>query len=163
MDNQTISNLEQSKGIKIMHMNVRSLINKIDQMRLLFDNSKIDVLTLSETWAKDYMNTHLLSIKSYDIIRQDRDLTSTNKKRGGGLLTLIKSGKFTEHTHLDKLSTSNSNVEALWTKLGRCKAKDLVICNLYRPSSGNLDSMLKYLNTCIKTINRAKTCISWAI
>ena len=45
------------KGLKFVHMNVRSIVTKIDQLRTLLFDSKIDVVSVSETWLKPHLNT----------------------------------------------------------------------------------------------------------
>ena len=44
-----------NSGVKIVHQNIRSLLPKIDELRLLISSvqSKIDLITLSETWLTD--------------------------------------------------------------------------------------------------------------
>ncbi len=51
-DSQNISDIgfPSNRGLKIAHLNVRSITNKIDSLRLLLLNNPFDVLTISETW-----------------------------------------------------------------------------------------------------------------
>ena len=156
MGKHTLRDLEQTKGIKILHLNVRSLLKKIDQLKIYFDNSKLDVVTLSETWTKSSVHSQLLQIEGFETIRQDRNLQKTNKKTGGGLITYIKTSKFPDYSVLDKLSTSDSDIEAQWIKIKRIHCKNIIICNLYRPPSGRLENALDYLTSCIKKMNRNK-------
>ena len=80
----SIHDLSNFNGIKMVHLNVRSLLKKIDQIRLLNEGSGIDVLTISETWLKPHLKTSLVDLKGYQAFRLDRDSNSKNKKKGWG-------------------------------------------------------------------------------
>jgi hypothetical protein len=51
-DSQNFSDIgfPSNRGLKIAHLNVRRITNKIDSLRLLLLNNPFDVLTISETW-----------------------------------------------------------------------------------------------------------------
>lgn len=38
------------KGLKIIHLNIRNLVRKIDLLRVWIDLNNPDIVTLSETW-----------------------------------------------------------------------------------------------------------------
>ena len=77
--------LEKAKGLKLAHLNVRSLINKVDKLRLLLDNSDIDVFSVSETWLTPHLQTDLVTLQGFQAHRLDKG--PKGKKRGGGLIT----------------------------------------------------------------------------
>ena len=153
----TFNELGRAKGVKLLHINVRSVLHKIDQLRSYFIDSNIAVLTFSESWLKDHISSGLVSIQGYALLRQDRDLSRTVKKRGGGLLTYLNTETCPSYKPLTKHSVSESYIEAQWTQINRENCKNIVICNIYRPPEGDLDKALKYLNTCLKSINRSKS------
>ena len=152
----SISKLSKVKGFKLVHMNVRSLSKKIDQLRVLLTGSQLDVLTLSETWLDSAINSTTVLIEGFTVYRQDRGMVASTKKRGGGLLTLIKDKYASECEELPELSTVSRDVEALWTTIHREHCKDVVICNMYRPPSGKLDNFIKYLDECIGNLDLSK-------
>ncbi len=43
-------NCRVSKGFTIAHLNIRSLLGKVDHLRILLNQNNIDVLCLTETW-----------------------------------------------------------------------------------------------------------------
>lgn len=48
---QTLEDIRNTRGLKIAHLNIRSLVNKTDSLRLEgIDSKTVDILTLSETW-----------------------------------------------------------------------------------------------------------------
>lgn len=67
---RSLKDMRSSRGLRIAHLNIRSLRNKLDTLSLEgLDNRTIDILTLSETWLDDcyedstcyYSRIHLYS------------------------------------------------------------------------------------------------------
>ena len=152
-----IAGLNAQKGFKLLHWNVRSLLKKIDQIRTLVADSPLDIITISESWLKSHLNTSLISIQGFEVLRLDRGGQSKSRKRGGGLLTYINKSHSSQCEPLLELCTSNSDIEAQWTLIHRPHCKNVVICNVYRPPCGNLEKAVDYLDGCIKQVNLSKT------
>ena len=57
-----LSNLKQ-KGLNVVHLNIRSVIYKIDQIRMMISQAKIDVLCLTESWLNPNITDSELSIE----------------------------------------------------------------------------------------------------
>ena len=136
-----------------MHLNTRSLFKKIDQCRIMFEASNIDIITISETWLTKNIPTSSIQIQGYLSLRQDRSSAGTNKKRGGGLVTLIHE----THKDLPDLSTSNKHCEVLWTKLAMPNCRNMIVCNIYRPPGGKMAKCIEYLELCRGSVNINKT------
>ncbi|CAB4008015.1 Hypothetical predicted protein, partial [Paramuricea clavata] len=64
--------LSGCRGLKISHLNIRSLYPKMDEVRLLLKDQPIDVFTISETWLNPSISDEELSVPGYTILRQDR-------------------------------------------------------------------------------------------
>ncbi|CAB4023166.1 Hypothetical predicted protein [Paramuricea clavata] len=64
-DSQNFSDIgfPSNRGLKIAHLNVRSITNKIDSLRLLLLNNPFDVLTISETWLTKNISDPELNIQ----------------------------------------------------------------------------------------------------
>ena len=157
--------LKAVKGLRITHLNIRSLVKKIDQLRVLLFDAGIDILTISETWLMEHLQTKLFEIEGYDTHRLDRLVPRkaggsrrvTARARGGGLVIYVSTKYSSLCEELTDLQTSNENIEAQWILLHRAHCKDVVICNVYRPPMGDVQKAVKYLDDCLKTINTAKT------
>ena len=65
-------------------MNVRSLLNKISELRLLAANTKAAVISLSETWLDDSVLDNEIFISDYCLLRRDRN------RNGGGVCMYIR-------------------------------------------------------------------------
>lgn len=76
-----LNNIETLKGLKIGHLNIRSLLPKVDQVRHELLNGILDVACFSETWLHDKLNSNLIEQDGYSLERQDR---ITGKRGGGG-------------------------------------------------------------------------------
>ena len=144
----TIQDLSQLKGFKLLHLNVRSLPKKIDQIRIMFHEMNLDVITFSETWLNDAVNSKTVALEDYILYRLDRDFRSVKKKRGGGLLTYIHKSHAADCEPLDDYNKSNGDIEAQWSIIHRPHSKIVVVCNIYRPPSGDLVKAISYLEGC---------------
>ena len=80
--------LFMGKGLRIVHLNVRSLSKNYDELFILFDN--YDIILLSETWLNNSFDSRLINRTGFMLFRQDRDMKI--KKRGGGVGYLYKIG-----------------------------------------------------------------------
>ena len=154
----TLEKLSTKKGFKIVHLNVRSLVKKIDQVRLLLQDVKIDVFSVSETWLQPHLSTGLFEVSGFQMFRQDRKtVTKQGKgKRGGGLVTYVNNELASSCEPLIDLDISNGHVEAHWVYIHKPNCKDVIVCNVYRPPNGDLQKAITYLDDCLKTVNLRK-------
>ena len=108
----------------IFMTNVRSLRPKIDELALIVSCLKPTVVGLSETWLNDSVSDDEISLRGYDLLRQDRLLS----RRGGGVSVYIGCGVVYER--VTWLQHSPSFMECLWIYLRSFK---IVLCVLYIP------------------------------
>ena len=128
-----------TKGLRIYHLNIHSLRNKLDELRLFCNEHKPHVLSLNETWLDENITDEELHLPDYNIIRRDRDCF------GGGVAVYIA-----VHLQFNLINNENSsNIEALWFELTPPKSKKILFGSLYRPPnsdasvfSGEIESML---------------------
>ena len=102
------SNSKQHRNkIKIMLINARSLINKVDIFKIRVNLDKPDVVGVTETWAHKDISNSELQLDGYNMIRYDRQTGI----RGGGVILYIKYG--IPFTQLE----SDQTVESIWCKI----------------------------------------------
>ena len=77
--------------------------------------------------------------------------------RKGGSLTFIKNSHTSSSEQLEDLGVSNVDIEAQWIQIHRPHSKNIVICNLYRPPTGNLKKNISYLEDCFAAFTLDKT------
>lgn len=84
---------KSNKGFTVGHLNVRSLRRKVDEVSLILNNSTFDVFTVSESWLHSEIESSLLAIEGYNLLRMDRDRTNMcgnqGTKKGGGLVSYV--------------------------------------------------------------------------
>ena len=108
MDDQIdLIEFEQSKGIKIFHVNVRSLFNKIPEINSSYNCC--DVIIVTETWLNASIPDSAVMIPNFVLIRQDRH--ETEMKKGGGICIYIEE-KYSI-TKLERISCVTSDYEIL--------------------------------------------------
>ena len=61
----------QCKGLHFLHINVNSLLPKIDKVKLIANKSNAAILGISETKLDETIMDSELSIEGYDLIRSD--------------------------------------------------------------------------------------------
>ena len=151
MDDQikTMDSLKAAKGFKLLHLNVRSLTKKIDQLRIWFEESKLDVITLSETWLNESVYPKSVNINGYTSYRQDRNFSVVSKKRRGGLLMYVRQDHASSSESLVEMNKSTGDIEAQWLIIYRPHCKNVVVGNIYRPPNGNFKKAIDYLEECM--------------
>ena len=84
-------NFNGVKGFHYVHGNIRSLFNKINQLKLYLIDSNISCLGLSETWLTKTIPDNMLYIPGYHLLRLDRNWMNPHGqiKKGGGVCCYI--------------------------------------------------------------------------
>lgn len=113
----------QKKGLHFIHINARSLIPKLSEIKLLLSKTKAAVLAISESWLDETVPDNEVRIDGYSILRRDRN------RHGGGVMLLIKDGlAFNPRPDLHE-----HGLEAMWVELLLPKTKGILFCCCYRP------------------------------
>ena len=61
------------KGLYFTHLNIRSLLPKLSQLKLTIKDTNTAVLSFSETWLDDSISGNEVKIEGYNIVRLDRN------------------------------------------------------------------------------------------
>ena len=76
--------------LKIAHINLQSINNKLDELKHFLATNNIGIMSINETWLTE---TSIIKIPNYSIVRKDRPTS----KHGGGVCILIhKSIRFNQ-------------------------------------------------------------------
>ena len=113
----------KKKGLHFIHINARSILPKMSEIRLIASNSKATVIGVSESWLDETVNDSEIAIENYCIYRKDRD------RNGGGVCIYVRSD-FAFNTRHDLQAP---DLEAVWIELMLPKTKPILICIGYRP------------------------------
>ena len=117
--------MSKPKGLLCGHLNIqREAISKCDQIGQLVTESNIDVLGLSETNLKDSSPTAAVTVRGYNIFRQDRI-----DQQGGGVLVYVKN-----HIKCTRLPVPNEiDLECVCLNIFLSPQMSFVLINIYRP------------------------------
>ena len=117
----------KARGLSVLHLNVRSPLGKMDQLRLLCERSCADIITLSETW-----------------LNKDID---DSERTGGGVIIYIRDGLV-----LSERNDLHNNNEAIWIQVNRTRCKPLITGCIYRPPNQQVDKFLEDFNNSLAGI-----------
>lgn len=140
-------------GLRVCHLNVRSAKNKIEELTILANQYKIDVLTLSETWLHNSIQDVCITIDGYEQHRLDRKVRN---KKGGGLLIYVNEFYNSDHNKYSHLNLSNANIELQFVEVTRPNYKTSIIANVYRPPNGNQQAFLDDLTSALHEASTAR-------
>ena len=146
----TSSSFKQFKqrGLHFIHLNVRSLLPKIDEIRLLSTRTNAACIMITETWLDDTVSDSEIHINNYSVRRKDRN------RQGGGVCFFIRNNlTFNARNDLD-----HPELEASWIELLLPKSKPILCGVLYRPPNQmNFYELLENLFTSNSHFNEYET------
>ena len=133
-----------------MHLNIRSLYKKLDQITYLYSNA--DFLCCSETWLTDKYDNGIVSISGMSLYRNDRCNAAEYDirmgyvpKRGGGVAIYV-SDKWSAYTLICAENTIiTKDVESICMSVKKPNNRYMTVLCLYRPPKGSVDRLLEFL------------------
>ena len=145
---QTLKDIKSTRCLKIAHLNIRSLRNKTDALRL--KGIDIDILTLSETWLSDSISDTEIELPGFACVRLDR----TGVKEGyGGVVIYIREGlSFRLRDDIDTGGHECLCIELIWDI-----CKPTIICCAYRAPFVDLECFISSLQSSVPEINFEKS------
>ena len=119
----------QKPKIKIGHLNIRSLKNRVHllQLRILVRDNDFDIFSVSETWLKSIVTNAEVEIAGYKLSRQDRPKTA-----GGGVCVYTKASLKVKVLK-DLSSVSATGFHQLWLQIQHKRMKSILLCATYKP------------------------------
>lgn len=134
------------KGLRIAHINVNSLRNKVQEISTLINGENINVLAVSETHLDESITDMGVGISGYNIFRNDRNIF------GGGVAIYIQS-HIPAKVRSDLMSPG---IEALWLEVHLAHCKQFLVGCVYRPPSSNVQYIEQLCSVLIKVTDMAK-------
>ena len=153
------SHLYGNYGLQICHLNIRSIVNKIDEIKSFLSNGNVQILTLSESWMDNTLNANKFHIPGYHFIRQDRNYKiNPNKtyKRSGGLAMYIRDDISVDVKTLSHLNNNQKFLEVHWVILKFDNINDIILGNFYRPPKGDMTLFIDYLTDLCSNLKQFK-------
>ena len=72
-DHDPLSVLDGKHGLKLAHLNIRTLPGNFDQVKIMLHNHPIDVIAFSETRLDEVISDLEIAVDNYHIYRKDRN------------------------------------------------------------------------------------------
>lgn len=148
----TLDYVKNCKGIKVAHLNARSLINHFDELYICFLDGKLDIVIFTESWLHANCSDSLITVQGYDHYRLDRQLCTPAGavKRGGGIIIYVRS----ELNVIDwpSLDSSDGDLEIVSLSYKLRNYKKVNITAIYRPPSGCVQAAVDRIVTVVESI-----------
>ena len=114
--------------LRFATMNARSLRNKINDLRDFVKAKHPKIVSVTESWGKDWMSDGSLSLEGYIMYRSDRK-GSTGETRGGGTILYVRSD--VEQRSCKALNTGDFESSA-WCWIIEKGGKKILVGSVYR-------------------------------
>ena len=114
--------LPKHRGLKIAHLKVRSILNKMDDVRTLIHNKRFDIFTFSETWLNPSIKDCELNIPGYTLVDMMSLYPCLTLMRHG---TAIYVRNSIPYKHRPDLSAEN--IKSSWVEVNRLKYMKLFV------------------------------------
>ena len=108
----------RKRGFHFLHINVNSLLLKIDELRGIISRTKPEILGITESKRDSFVSDQEVNISGYSILRSDRN------RNGGGVACYIR-------------NVFSNTIEHLFFDLLIPKVKPISIGIFYRPPNAN--------------------------
>ena len=118
--------LKSSPGFKCCHINIHSLLRKIDELRHLILDLDVHCISVNETLLDSSISNIEINIDNFSVFRNDRN------RHGGGVALYVHNDYKPSPVNFD------SQTECIWVNV-RYKNRKFVLGSLYRPPSSTAD------------------------
>ena len=122
-DEQThLASVSKAKGFKIMSLNIYTLLNHLDELRILVDQEIPHVIRINETKIDSSISDTDIQIEGYRVVRRDRN------KWGGGVALFIHESISNYCIRSDLM---DNNLESLSIQIKLGNFKPFIITSVY--------------------------------
>ena len=126
-------NVFKKRGMHFIHININSLLPKIDEVHYIPNITSASIVGISETKLDETILSSELEVDGYDLVRLDRS------RRGGGVACYIKSS--IAYSYKESFC---SNTESIFVDIFLPKSKPILLGILYRPPDKS--DFVKHIN-----------------
>ena len=112
----------EKHGIHFIHVNIKSILPKIEEIRLITHSVNLSVIGISDSKLSSSVNDNEIKTPGYDILRKDRN------RNGGGVLAYIRND-----ISYNVREDLNSRNETIFFEIFLQNSKPILIGIFYRP------------------------------
>ena len=126
------------KGIHLLHININSLLPKINELREIAGHTKASIIGISESKLDDSIDDNEIDIPGYSVLRSDRN------RHGGGVACYVKN-----ELCFNRETIISQEIEHIIVSIFIPKCKPIKIGIFYRPPGQNnfLDILMNELSS----------------
>ena len=139
------------RGLKVAHLNVNRLYNKLDLVKELLQHTSLDVFGLTETWLTPDINDDELEIEGYSIFGEGRG--TKGKSEGGAVIIYVRSCLKV----VPLLSILDADIEGKLIKIERPRCKPMIIGTFYRPPDFDPYKFIEALSNSFTNLDTTKS------
>jgi len=110
------------RGMHFTHININSILPKIDELRLIASETKCIVISISETKLDETIQDEEIKIQGYNLIRNDRN------RNGGGVACYVR-----DDIHFNIREELVDEMESIFFDIILPKSKPILLGVVYRP------------------------------
>ena len=127
----------KKRGMHFTHININSILPKIDELRQIASETKCVVISISETKLDETIQDEELQIQGYNLIRNDRN------RNGGGVACYVRND-----IHFNIRDEFIDEMGSIFFDILLPKSKPILVGFLYRPPN-----QLNFLNNFSDKLN----------
>jgi hypothetical protein len=126
--------LAVNKGrLTFCHINCNHLVPHINELRIMLQNSGVDVIGVGETFLTDSISSEVVEVQGYRFVRNDRSVLARPGTAGGGVGLFLKNGL----THRVVAKSIGLGIEYLFVEV-HCGRGNILVGIVYRPPNTSI-------------------------
>jgi hypothetical protein len=131
--------------MKGMYFNARSILNKLEELKIRINKENPDIIGISESWLHEGIDDSIVTIPGYVLYRKDR--CDSTKCKGGGVMFYVKVDIQAEIIEFKEIY----KFDYMWLKLKLDFGKEGFIGVFYRPPELT-EEYIKDLKKCMGAV-----------
>ena len=142
--------IKKKHGIRIAQLNIRTLLSNIDNLQLMVNDFKFDLIALNETRLSSEIKDVQIGIHDYCIYRKDRN------KNGGGVAIYVNENKLSHKLRSDLLV---NDIELVAVEVKQPMSSPMIVLAWYRPPGTSIELFKAIENILLKIDEERKDII----
>ena len=133
-------------GLKLYHVNTRSIYNKIAKIQTLY--SDVDILCCTETWLDNRVSDKLVELKDKTIFRIDRFSNVLDFRKnvyGGGVCIYVAKPFSLFSQKIIQYSISCKDYEIVTVSIKKPNFRHMLIICVYKPPTGKIENCISFI------------------